>query len=86
MIAGTIIFEDVILQFSHVATDDNGELKLEVEYTVCDVHTGESEKFTVPHHKFFKALAIAVHVDGLPDHNKDYRDAESIQGKIRWIP
>ena len=38
MIAGTIIFENHILQFSHVATDENGDLKLEVEYTICDVH------------------------------------------------
>ena len=46
-----------------------------------------SEQFRdIPQDKFFKALAIAVHNDGMPDAEKDYPDAESIMGKIRWIP
>jgi len=79
MFCGTLVMEDTTLTF-------NMNVDLIVRYTVCDSITGENETFEVPQDKFFKALAIAVHNDGMPDWKTDYADAESIQGKIRWIP
>ena len=79
MIAGTIVMEDQTLQFS-LNYDENT-----VTYTISDTLDG-SETFTVPQSKFFKALAISMHNDGMPDYKADYPDAESIMGRIRWIP
>lgn len=80
MICGNIIMEDTSISFQH--NQETGE----VTFTVIDALISKSETKTVPQDKFFKALAIAVHNDGMPDYNKDYDDAESIMGEIRWIP
>lgn len=80
MIAGTIVLEDHTISFN-VNYNDNT-----CTYTVIDAIEGISETFTVPQDNFFKALAIAVHNDGMPNVDLDYPDAESIMGKIRWIP
>ena len=81
MIAGHITFEDHTIQF-RVNYKTNT-----VDYTVIDSLENTSETFeNVPQDKFFKALSIMVHNDGMPDYKADYQDAESIMGKIRWIP
>ena len=82
MIQGTIQLEDVRIQF-HVNYEDNT-----VSYVVSEDLGNKlrTEKLIVPQAKFFKALAIAVHNDGMPDADVDYPDAESIMGEIRWIP
>lgn len=88
MIAGSLKLEDISIVFQ--TTDD-----LQVMFDVYEYLPGSNgvetpafkhESFTVPQAKFFKALAIAVHNDGMPDAEKDYPDAESIMGEIRWIP
>jgi len=79
MIAGTIILEDFTISFSE---GEEGT----VTFTVTDAHAGKTETKNVSAPKFFKALAIAVHMDGMPDYRDDYLDAESIMGDIRWIP
>ena len=79
MIAGTIVLEDVSLSFTINAG-------LMAYWTVCDSFTGKVESHSAPQDKFLKALAIAMHNDGMPDYVKDYPDAESIMGEIRWIP
>lgn len=81
MISGDIIMGDIHLSFTQDPDVDHS-----IIYTVTDMFNRTVETFTVPQDKFFKALAIAVHNDGMPDAEKDYPDAESIQGKIRWIP
>lgn len=80
MINGHIILEDHEISF-RVNYDDNT-----CTYTVIDRMKNLKETFTVPQEKFFKALSIAIHNDGMPDYQIDYPDAESIMGKIRWIP
>lgn len=80
MIKGKIVLEDHQIEF------DTDHDKSEVTFTVTDAFSKTSETKTVPQAKFFKALAIAVHNDGMPDYNVDYPDAESIMGDIRWIP
>jgi hypothetical protein len=57
-----------------------------VHFIITDTTTGRSEINIVPQDKFFKALAIAIHPNGRPNAELDYPDAESIMGKIRWIP
>ena len=79
MIKGSITLEDIVISFEN---DDTGN----VTFEVSEPFDGTSEQFTVPQDKFFKALAIAVHNDGMPNADLDYPDAESIMGKIRWIP
>ena len=79
MIRGYISLEDVAIDFD---LDDN----LMARYTIFDLITNQYEEFVVPQDKFLKALAIAVHNDGMPYYIDDYPDAESIQGTIRWIP
>ena len=92
MICGTVVLEDTILNFKvvpFVATRDNVLAEGVVEFTVSDTLTGASETKKVPQSKFFKALAIAVHNDGMPDYKVDYADAEEIQPvnkDLRWIP
>ena len=85
MIAGTIVLEDLVLNFSQAVSKDL-VAELEIEFTITDTRTGNFEKKVVPQANFFKALSIAVHNDGEPDFNKDYPDAESVMGDIRWIP
>lgn len=80
MISGSITLEDVTVAF-HV--NDRGNT---VTYTVMDTFSHIAETKTVPQDKFFKALAIAIHNDGMPNYELDYPDAESIMGNIRWIP
>lgn len=58
-------------------------------YTVQDTLTGAQEDRTVTQPAFLKALAIAVHNDGMPNVEADYPDAESVQPTnpgLRWIP
>jgi hypothetical protein len=78
MLHGMIVLDDHTIIFDY----QKGMIK----YTVKDTFNNESESFIVTQDKFCKALAIAMHPDGMPDAEKDYPDAESIQGKIRWIP
>ena len=82
MICGDITLEDIRIRFEDT---DRGTVK----YTAIDIYGGEFETQEVPLDKFFKALAIAVHADGMPDYQKDYPDAESVMpehSKLRWIP
>lgn len=85
MICGTIILEDITIQF--MLTGPN-----QVRYSVAEVdpeyptfHNVEHFE-NVPQDKFFKALSIAMHNDGMPNYELDYPDAESLMGEIRWIP
>jgi len=82
MIKGFLELEDITIDFS-VDSRTN-----EATYTLVDIVTGKQEVHVVPQIKFFKALAIAIHNDGMPDYKADYSDAESIMqpGGIRWIP
>lgn len=89
MIAGTIVLEDHTITFSQVPAPGScviGEHTSHIEFVVFDTVEQQLERRVVPQDKFFKALSIAVHNDGAPDYNKDYPDAESIMGDIRWIP
>lgn len=80
MISGTITLGDKDISFFVNPTNT-------VDYRIEDLPNNQVEHFTdIPMSKFFKALAIAVHADGTPDYQKDYPDAESIMGEIRWIP
>ena len=82
MITGTIILEDTKIIFTN---DDS----LEITYTVTDIPTKKEVTLKVPQDKFLKALAIAVHNDGMPNYELDYSDAESVQPPepdLRWIP
>lgn len=79
MIEGKIVLEDVVIVFK--ARED-----LRVEYQVTDLVARIEENLVADQATFFKALAIAVHNDGMPDYRADYPDAEGIMGKIRWIP
>jgi len=81
MLTGTIILEDISISFRQDENKTGG-----IVYTVSDSLSCKSETKIVAQDKFFKALAIAVHNDGMPDYKKDYEDAESIQSLIRWIP
>ena len=88
MFTGSICMEDVIVTFA-VKSSYNDVMALEdtVDYTVSDTTAGIAESFHgVSPAKFFKALAIAIHNDGMPDWRADYADAESIMGTTRWIP
>lgn len=80
MIEGRIVMEDTTIQFEYLVE------KSSVRYTVTDTFLNKTETFEDPARKFFSALAIAVHLDGMPDWKTDYEDAESIMGEIRWIP
>ena len=82
MIAGMITLEDITITFSQNELVENT-----IDYIIIDTLENTKESFTeVSQESFFKALSIAVHNDGMPDYNKDYADAESIMGNIRWIP
>lgn len=88
MLAGSITLEDVRIVFE---ATENLTVKVDVyEYdpSANGIETAsfKHESMEVPQDKFFKALAIAVHNDGMPNWEADYPDAESIMGKIRWIP
>lgn len=82
MIAGTIILEDTVIIFQN---NDSSE----ISYTISDKLSGKSIVGYAEQATFLKALAIAVHNDGMPDYQKDYDAAESIQPAdrdLRWIP
>jgi len=81
MFNGYIILEDHILTFNTV--------NREVSYSITDNLTGDTANMRVPLSAFTKALAIAVHIDGLPSYKKDYPEAESVMPSnrnLRWIP
>jgi hypothetical protein len=82
MIRGSIELEDINIVFSLNSRTN------EVAFNVEDTLNKKRETHVVPQAKFFKALAIAIHNDGMPDYKLDYPDAESIMqpGGIRWIP
>ena len=83
MIAGTVTFEDITIHFTVNGSENT------VTYTVVEQFpdgTSIEEMLTVSQDKFFKAFAIMVHNDGMPEYEHDYPDAESIMKKVRWIP
>jgi hypothetical protein len=79
MIKGFIVMEDTKIEFSY----SGGE---EVDVFIYDSFKNLSENLVIKPEYFFSALSIAVHMDGMPDAEKDYPDAEKAMGKIRWIP
>lgn len=82
-IYGKFIMEDTAITFRRNDVDAT------VTYTVKDIPTQKTETLTVPAIAFHKALAIAIHNDGMPDYKVDYEDAESVQPVnklLRWIP
>lgn len=87
MIAGSITLEDVRISFEMT---ENLTVKYDVYEYAPNAMLGAGayrhESFEVPQDKFFKALSIAVHNNGMPNAEQDYPDAESIMGQIRWIP
>jgi hypothetical protein len=78
MIFGKITLEDHQIDFQVI--EDR------VKYIVKDSLNMEHEILDVSAEDFLKALAIAVHPDGMPDYKLDYPAAERAQGKLRWIP
>ena len=82
MISGIIVLEDISIFFT-CGLGDNG---LMARWNICDNVTGNMETMTADQDKFLKALAIAMHNDGMPDYKADYPDAELCMGEIRWIP
>lgn len=86
MFRGNIQLEDHIIDWHESAVNPGSFV-----VTVIDLFPGAdqapvSETYEVDQTAFFKALAIAVHPDGTPDAEKDYPEAESAMGSIRWIP
>lgn len=79
-ICGNITLEDLNIEFVH-----NSETN-KITAIITDEFKGKSEVICVDSNKFMKALAISVHFEGEPDFKQDYPDAESVQGKVRWIP
>ncbi len=80
MIKGFIIMEDTKIEFSY--PNETGKVNVTIQDTFTDI----SEDMIIKPEYFFSALSIAVHMDGMPDAEKDYPDAEKAMGKIRWIP
>ncbi len=78
-ISGKVTLEDITIDFE---IGENNMPKV----IVIDTFEKKQETIFAEADKFMKALAIAVHFDGMPDFNKDYPDAESVMGEIRWIP
>jgi hypothetical protein len=82
MIAGTIVLEDVTLNFR--LTDGIAQVMVAQVNMHGDV---EHEEYECDAEDFTKALAIAVHHEGTPDAETDYDAAERAMGeRIRWIP
>ena len=82
MICGDITLEDIRIRFKDT-------YKGTVRYTAIDVVSGRFDRLEVPADKFYAALSIAVHIDGMPEYQKDYPDAEEVMPKhpyFRWIP
>lgn len=80
------IFGDITLEDTRIIFEQNQKDNT-INFRVYDYPSRTSEHFRdIPQDKFFKALSIAIHNDGMPDAVRDYPDAESIMGKIRWIP
>jgi hypothetical protein len=77
MFKGSITMED-----TSISWDIDDALTAHYTVTCGDV----TEAFSVPQAKFLKALAIAVHNDGMPDYREDYEEANALMGQIRWIP
>ena len=71
--------EDITITF--FTDDDNNNVIVKVRNTF----TGEEETYIEEDRRFFNALAIAVHFDGMPDYKVDYPDAEKAMRNIRWI-
>jgi hypothetical protein len=82
MIAGTVVLEDTTINFNV----DEDSL---VYVSVTQLGKGNEvhhESYTCELPDFTKALAIAVHVDGMPNFSEDYTAAERAMRGIRWIP
>ena len=83
MIEGLVVLEDTEIKFQ-VNYQSNT-----VMITITDLVTRKFDFQEIDQANFFKALAIAVHMDGMPDYKVDYPDAESIMPSnplLRWIP
>lgn len=83
------IFGDITLEDTRIIFEQNmrdNTVNFRVYDRSPDGKTISEQFRDIPQAKFFAALSIAIHNDGMPDAVKDYPDAESIMGKIRWIP
>jgi hypothetical protein len=84
-IHGKITLADQTIEFAC----DNGTCSYTVSYEKAPGHTSSWSRAMCPQASFLKALAIAVHNDGMPDYNADYPDAETVQptaSEFRFIP
>ena len=82
MIAGTMVFEDQVLQWQLF----DGAV---VKYTVVEGLRGLTATKTVTWQEFAAALALAVGSDEMPGANELYPLAERAMPKepeLRWIP
>jgi hypothetical protein len=84
MIAGTMIFEDVSLQWK--LNNDTSE----VTYTVCDAASGKEVTRTVDVNSFAAAMGIALSQDGEAP-NEHYAELAEhavfgLENNLRWIP
>ncbi len=82
---GTITLAEQTIKFAC----DNGTCTYTVSYEKAPGHVSSWTRAQCPQPAFLKALAIAVHNDGMPDYVKDYPDAESVQPtatEFRFIP
>lgn len=80
MINGSILVDDQLITFS------SNNITGRTQVSIKDLFIGMSEHYETNSVDFSKALAIAVHWEGMPDNEKDYPAAERAQGTIRWIP
>ena len=82
MIAGTMVFEDQVLQWQLF----DGAV---VQYTVSEGRHGKTATKTVSWQEFAAALALAVGSDEMPGANELYPLAEKAMPEgfdLRWIP
>jgi hypothetical protein len=82
MIAGTIVMEDVTIHFMLVG-DDRAQVTVGQTNMHGEVYV---ESYECSATDFTKALAIAVHHEGMPNAREEYDAAERAMGEIRWIP
>ena len=85
MISGMIVLEDHVIQFASQG-DNTVTFTITEEGDARHNIPSRTESGRCPQDAFLKALAIAVHNDGMPDAEADYPAAEAIMGTIRWIP